>query len=202
MNSTRNRVVCVMAMLAVAGCRRQLPDGISQQSLDALIRMADEAVTQCDTLLAAPDCLSMGGFSGDPTKAVVLNATAFLNDPDIRFLSAGCAPGKNALPPKFDCESHKIDHGIDESDECANIKEFGNWPPLDSGKSGVCVYVSEKPECTTPMPTVIVRRKSPKGAMLDLHAVFISKKWLDSHPTVHLKSRPLPKRRDRLPLEQ
>jgi hypothetical protein len=38
--------------------------------------------------------------------------------------------------------------------------------------------------------------------MLDIHAIFINKKWLDTHPTDHLKPRPLPKRRDWPPRER
>jgi len=196
------RIFNMAATLAVIGCHRDLPEGISQQSLDALVKIADEAVKQCDTILNTTDCRSMQGLSGDPNKAVVLNAAALLRTPELRLLYSSCDPGETHWPAVFPCESITIDRGIDRSEECGVSKGFGSWPIPERGKAGIGVYVNEKPECRTPMPMVIVWRKSPKGALFDLRAVFISKKWLDTHPTDQLKPRPLPKKRDWLPLEQ
>jgi len=202
MNTTRRCVLLATATLAVTGCRRDLPEGVSQQSLKNLVNMADEAVKQCDALLDTPNCLTAEGYLGDPNRTFVLNTAVFGDVPELRFLGAQCGSIVDQTTLNRYCERLWIDRGIDRSDECEkDMVDFGDWPSPKHDKEGIGVYTAN-PQCKTPMSIVIVQRKSPKGRMLDLHAIFINKKWLDTHPTDQLKPRPLPKRRDWLPLEQ
>ena len=202
MNTIRRCILLVTAALAVTGCHRDLPEGVSQQSLKALVNMADEAVKQCDALLDTPDCLTAEGYLGDPNRVLVLNTAFFSDIPELRFLGASCGSVIDQTTLNRYCETLGLDRGIDRSDECEkDMVDFGSWPRLDHHKAGIGVY-TVNPQCKTPMSIVIVQRKSPKGRMLGLHAIFINKKWLATHPTDHLKPRPLPKRRDWPPRER
>ena len=187
MNSARSYLFWFMAALVASGCHRQLPEGIPHQFIDIMVRASAKAVKQCDTLLSERDCYHGAFHSGDRNKAVVLDLGALLNAPELRHLQASCKPNADAHPGTRDCEARTIDRGMDTSEECLNMVDYGTWPSLQARISGATVYVPEQPACKTPMVRVAVERVSPKGARFKLDAVLISKKWLETHPRGQLK---------------